>query len=494
MKKQLFKYISITFVIGFFLSVSIGTIFAHAAFSTYTLLRMEENEAAESIEANRMEGYSSINSYDAAILLGFEENPLEVYSKIEEEREFLEGYLNDSLRIINNGERCTVSSSLLDVKDEDTFIIIGLEFDMEVVCDEELEEFTVSNRAFANVIDHMANYVTILGKEDRRVVDRVFYSAFETANVAKVDGVFVEQENPGRATLRTSGEEDSSRSSRDSQMDRLLFRVSDLLKEASPLAIIGVLILIAIIGGLHSLEGGHDKILLATMMINDEINLKESFTFIFIFTLTHMADIIILSIGLLVFQRHSNIYDRLPFIQEYAVYLLIAVSLYIVIKEYTKLVRGKTEESLKGDFSEKDSVNEKSKDEATKNLFKEDNYKALKQEVEVGDDSKDGALKKMTRAFRGSLREQFIVAFISGLAPCITGWKIFILIVSTGALWLLIPSVLAFGLGVLIVLLVFALLINKLRDTIYSKFEKFSKYASLVSGLLLLLTSILLLI
>lgn len=494
MKLSILKAVLMIFTVGFFFSISTETTFSHAVFSTYTLLRVEENELGESIEENRMEGYSSINSYDAALLLGFEENPLEVYLRIEEERDFIEDYLNDSLRVINQDDRCTVSSSLLDIEDEDTFIITGLEFDVEVICNEELADFSVSNRAFANVIDHMANYVIIFRGEEEILLDIVFYSAFETVSVERVDGVLVLREDVGRARLRSSGQEESSMAQRDVQMNRLLFRVSDLLKEASPMAIIGVLFLIAIIGGLHSLEGGHDKILLATMMINDEINLKESFTFIIIFTLTHMADIIVLSIGLLVFQRYSNIYERLPFIQEYAVYLLIAVSLYIVIKEYTKLVKSKTEESLKGASSE-DSVNEKSKDESTKNLFKEDNYKSSEKEVVTKEvKNNDSALKKMSRAFRGSLREQFIVAFVSGLAPCITGWKIFILIVSTGALWLLIPSVIAFGLGVLIVLLLFALLINKLRDTIYSRFEKFSRYASLASGLLLLLTSILLLI
>jgi cytochrome c biogenesis protein CcdA len=65
------------------------------------------------------------------------------------------------------------------------------------------------------------------------------------------------------------------------------------------------------------------------------------------------------------------------------------------------------------------------------------------------------------------------------------------LIVSSGNLWLLLPALVAFGIGVFIVLLLFAYLFSIFRDQMATRFNRVTEYAPLVSGLFLLFFSIL---
>src|SRR5690606_9103760 len=91
-------------------------------------------------------------------------------------------------------------------------------------------------------------------------------------------------------------------------------------------------------------------------------------------------------------------------------------------------------------------------------------------------------------------KEQLMIAFVSGLAPCIMGWTIFVLIVSTGALWLLLPAVIAFGIGAFLFLLGLAYLVHLFKDKMISHVQCLSRWTSLISGVLLLITSLVLVI
>ena len=270
---------------------------------------------------------------------------------------------------------------------------------------------------------------------------------------------------------------------------QVLGQVSALLDSASPFAIIGILLLIVIIGALHSLEGGHNKIIIASMMVNNEIDFKGSIIYVFIFTLTHMSDIIILAIGLLLFDKHINIYEQLPFIQKYSAYGLVLISSYIVLKELYR-IKNKSNTKEKYSFDTKNNCNSE-----VETLFKKDNYISTSGDNNsLCQDLKHKRKNTRNKIFRGTFKEQFGIAFISGLAPCLTGWTVFILIVSTGYLWLLLPATIAFGIGVFIVLIVFAYVVNLVKDKVFLRFDSLSHWAALASGILLLITSLCLVI
>jgi ABC-type nickel/cobalt efflux system permease component RcnA len=147
-----------------------------------------------------------------------------------------------------------------------------------------------------------------------------------------------------------------------------------------------------------------------------------------------------------------------------------------VIKEAITLIRSKR----KGSGLDK-SVG-KIGDDELQGLLKTDNYAQMKEKESP---------KNASILMAGTFKEQMVIAFISGLAPCLTGWVIFMLIVSSGNLWLLLPALVAFGIGVFIVLLLFAYFFSIFGDQMATRFNWVTEYAPLVSGLFLLFFSIL---
>lgn len=480
--KQVLSLLLLT-LLALFARYTIPAVSAHPQDNSFLLLQVERDHQDKPLATNALMGYLQINAYDTAILLGMENSAQNTYQELENHREFLETYATESLHIFNNRQKCEVVPNLYSTTGEEVFYINGTQFYVTVTCSSEISQLFVNNSLFFEKQADAQNTVVVRQGESNIIATSLQSSPTQFLVISRKDGLLsATEQSLNRDTLESPLPTNKKFTFPDidwasftqKNNDALLFRVADLLKDRSVGAILLLLLIITIIGGLHSLEGGHNKIILATMMLKQEIDFKGSLLYVLIFTITHMSDIIILALGLLIFGEQINLYTRIPSLQTIAAYTLVGLSLFIVIKELL-LLRKKRKQS-----SDKQNPPESKKD--VTQFLKTDNIRT------------EFTPRKKKGLFTTIHKEQLMVAFVSGLAPCIMGWTIFVLIVSTGALWLLLPAVIAFGIGAFLVLLGFAYLVHLFKDKMITHVQGLSRWTSLISGVLLLLTSLIFLI
>jgi ABC-type nickel/cobalt efflux system permease component RcnA len=351
------------------------------------------------------------------------------------------------------------------------FFLNGLGFDLDISCSQEIGDFYIKNDILLGENSYQANELDIYTSKDNTLAT-LYHSSNEESSTRilkengnyYLDGKVPQSVNPYQKLATASWG------------SNFIGNVANMLNGLSPSSVAGILLIIVFIGALHSLEGGHNKVILASLMINNKITFKGSFFYVLIFTITHMSDIIILSIGLLFFNSYINIYEKIPAMREYSVWALLLISSYIIVKEAITLIKSKRKAAAFNNTARKIG------DDELQGLLKTDNYVQKKEK----EDPKNASI-----LMAGTFKEQMVIAFISGLAPCLTGWVIFMLIVSSGNLWLLLPALVAFGLGVFIVLLLFAYLFSIFRDQMTTRFNWVVEYAPLASGVFLLFFSIL---
>lgn len=425
----------------------------------------------DALAENKVFGYININSYNAALLVGQGKAPQEIFPDLKNRIKFFSDYVASHIAFTNNGEKCDVSIKEILPKSSAEFFVNGIGFNLDISCSQAIGDFYIKNDILLGENSYQANELDIYTSKDN-LLATLYHSSNEESStrILKENGNYyldgkVSQSDKSYQKIATG-----------SFGSNFIENISNMLNGLSPSSVVGILLIIVFIGALHSLEGGHNKVILASLMINNKLTFKGSFLYVLIFTVTHMSDIIILSIGLLFFNSYINIYEKIPAMREYSVWALLLISLYIVIKEVVALIKSKRKTRA---FNNADH---KTKDDGLHGLLKTDNY-AQKKEKEHPKDA--GIL------MAGTFKEQMMVAFISGLAPCLTGWVIFMLIVSSGNMWLLLPALVAFGLGVFIVLMIFAYLFSIFRDQMVSHFNWVAEYAPLVSGIFLLFFSIL---
>lgn len=207
------------------------------------------------------------------------------------------------------------------------------------------------------------------------------------------------------------------------------------------LTLISVAFSVFVLGFLHASMPGHGKGILFSYLTQIERKFTHALRFIITFTVTHLADVIILSLGL-TFLASSYSSARISTILKYAGGIgLVALSLFLIYRGIQD-VRGKSRQGKKptGDKA-------------------------------VGKAGTKGAV---------------LLGFLTGLAPCPFGWAIILLLMSLGKLQL-VPVVIAiFGLGIFIFLLIVTVGFFIARSVASRIFDRYARYSQLISGILLL--------
>lgn len=480
----------VTILLLAMLSVSIfgkhSEVSAHPIDIAFVILNVADDQLGKPLPSNEVYGYVSLNWVTAAGLLGYINNPDQAVDVLDEKQPFFDQYFNEKLQISNNGKACKISSDMIEVPDSQLFYLNGLEFHLRVLCEENLASMEINNRI---LVDEFPNQTNVMSIYD--VGGKLVYTDTLTASNSQLSINVerqVESENSDAGSNEGSNEKGSrSENSAFTQLNsnavgnqirslgqKTMEGVASMLNSSNPWSRVGVLLLVMILGALHSFEGGHNKVILATMMMNGEVNLRGSMLYVFIFTLTHMSDIIILAVGLVIFNQYLNLYSLIPYIQQFSIAVLLVMSAYITIKELI-ILRRKRREQAKNKSQSSDNIDD---------LFKTDN-EVSQSEVEFVAKHEGIEVPKKKRG-SSTFREQFVVAFVAGLAPCLTGWTVFILIVSSGYIWLLFPATVAFGVGVFSVLATFTFIIYRFRGGILHRYSSIADYAPLASGVLLL--------
>ncbi|WKZ31051.1 MAG: hypothetical protein QY318_04395 [Candidatus Dojkabacteria bacterium] len=458
---------------------------AHPVDVSFAIINVADDNLGKRLPLNEAYGYVSMNWVTAAGLLGFTENPDGAVEVLGEKEQFFNDYFAEKLQLSNNEKQCTLSSEMIPVEDFQLFYLNGLEFHVRFVCEDDLENVHIKNRI---LLDEFPNQTNVMSVYDH--AGELLYSETLDSEKDELD-IKVERETEQVEEAEEEQEETATDSAAPggftlygnnfianklkSAGDRTMAGFASLLDSDNPWSRIGILLIVVVLGALHSFEGGHNKVILATMMMNNEVNLRGSMIYVFIFTLTHMSDIIILAVGLIIFNQYINLYAALPYVQQFSIVALLVLSLYITVKELIVLVKKKKSEGRVNEVvSDTDEISD---------LFKTDN------EVELALESAKPHAKSRSKK-PTTFKEQFMVAFVAGLAPCLTGWTIFILIVSSGYIWLLLPATVAFGIGVFIVLALFAFLVDRFKGKLLNRYSSFADYAPLASGILLLIVTL----
>lgn len=214
----------------------------------------------------------------------------------------------------------------------------------------------------------------------------------------------------------------------------------------------GAIVVAFLVGFLHSLEAGHSKTILASLMLHQNATLKQGFSYALVFTVTHVADILLFGLVLLILNSTINIFSLINQINRLALLALLWIAAYMFVNNLINLIKQKWH---------------------LQNHQHEHNH-----QIPPG----------------MSFRKQLWIGFLTGLAPCVMGWSIFFLILSTKTVWAVFPVIIAFGGGIYLSLLGTTLLVYTGKQKVISRISLLSFYSPVISSLLLLIFSIVLIL
>lgn len=342
-------------------------------------------------------------------------------------------YLQDKLFLINEGEQCIITETYIpDQPDEQIILGSGLQINGNFDCPNTLGSVLISNQLFLEIFPLQTNIVTIYSGTK----DNVLKGALLTQTTQED---YIDLSNP-EAT--TSAAARPSNTSNTKLTDQLSSKFMNIQNTSIPLAIAITFLL----GLLHTLEAGHSKSILAALVINRKVNLRQSLIYASVFTTTHVADIILMGIILVIANSFIDVFDKLPYLQIASLYSLLFIAFYLTLQHLVHFIQ---QRFLHGKHHHH---HEHSHDTNTNTDFK----------------------------------HQLMIGFVSGLAPCLFGWSIFMLVLSTKTIWTVIPLVLSFGLGIFLALISIVFLIHKLKNRLISEDSLLAQLSPLASSLILL--------
>lgn len=206
-----------------------------------------------------------------------------------------------------------------------------------------------------------------------------------------------------------------------------------------------VLFFVFWLGILHTLEAGHSKSIIIALMSDSRVRRKQIAGYIIVFVITHISDIMLLGAALLVIGSIVDIYKYLPWLSYATSYGLLIISGYMLVRAVLTIRHNYLS---KHDHSEHGHAHE--------------------HHIKIH-----------------SFKEQLILGFLSGLAPCALGWSLFMLVLSSHGIWFVFPVVVSFGLGIGAALTGIVIIFGILKHQIYSRLTFIGVISPLISALIL---------
>lgn len=443
--------------VGIVLSIYIGNIapaHAHPLDNTDTYIYVKAESDSEAMDDTEIVAYVYINWLQSSILVEELENTI-VYDPIDllEYQSIYETYVDQKLAFYNNGNSCANIVLSSPVTEDQISLSLGTRVIIVFKCEQSIENLRFENRLFTEYFEAPSNFVSIFTGE--RLLHKFTLGSEREIYEFNVSELV---ENPRGdesvdLSLGLATDEILSRDyvPKDVRQKNIFQQITDLLflrtNEIKNQSLFGIIFLVFMLGLLHTLEAGHSKAILASSMVNKRMNIRSGLAYSGIFTLTHLADIVIVGILFVIADSFLEIFSRISTVELWAGYTLLVIATYIMIKNAIGYYRHRR-----------------------KKLIEE----GLNTDTHKHDYSDTHTLK-----------EQLMLGFLTGLAPCIFGWSIFMLVLSTGQAWWLFPVILAFGAGIFVALAIVVFIIAKLRNRAYGRFEKFAEISPLLSGIFL---------
>lgn len=439
-----------------FLFVIPTVIFAHPFDETDSYFYFNQDELGNSIPEKEMAVHVALNWFQVSLLV--EQAQDATVTDFEELRTFGEvyvGFVKTHFNVWSPGNTCELGDFRM-ATEEEAPLSLGVQVIGRFTCEEEINEIIVKNDMFAGASDTQVNRIHIMeGREELLQAGTDIYkpeARFDLDKMTSETAVSFQEEREIEGT-KTVSNKSSSRFFSWLNPESL----AEGLENRSVLTILAITFLL---GLLHTLEAGHSKTILTTAMMHKNMKTRQGLAYALIFTVTHVADIVLLGLVFLLIGTFTDIYSKFSQIQTFSAFALFFISLYLAIKAISEMVQQR----------------------AHNRLHHHDHH----DHHHHHDD--DHSHSHGEEIFEGShtLREQLMLGFITGLAPCVFGWSVFMLILTTEAWWVLIPSILTFGVGIFIALAMFVFVLARAKGEVYKRIKPFAEWSPIVSALILL--------
>lgn len=354
-------------------------------------------------------------------------------------------YLKDRMTVITDGSVCRweTDPNQLSLKQLDLTMVT---FQGSVICKKAPAAITLTTTAFTKEFPSQVNIV-LFTDGDHTLLQQDL-SALETS-------VSYPQETPKNEAAVAAVS--TSSWSITSQFEG---KLKDLLTTSIPFA----LLIAFVVGFLHSMEAGHSKTILASLMLRRDATIRQGLTYSVVFTITHIADILLFGAIFLVINSFVNVYSWVTQLHKYAAIILLWLAVYMLVKALLEMKKVKDHE--------KEHMNGIAHDH--------------------GHDHNHTHTHEFSSKL--SFRRQLWIGFLTGLAPCVMGWSIFFVIVSTHTVWAVFPVILTFGMGIYVSLILTTVLVFAGKNTILKRFSFLSTWSPIISSGFLVIFSLLLLL
>lgn len=491
------NFIVITMLFLSTLFVAPEKISAHAIDTSNLYIYYQKELDDTPIEPNKLSAYLYMNFYQAGALvqkatgndalLDMEELVKSKYDEI------YQTHIKENLSLTNNGEPCDLSFVNLEQNLGDFPLDLGKRIVIKFNCKENISKLKISNKLFFEDFYYETNYVDFykgqniveqieanrnypeytlnIDQEGNIKADRPEDFTSTNGNISPLDSGYMKQ-NFGQEAQQNI-EQKSNVLDFNSYWLKFKGFYENLRKignlgEMSPFYLAGILFLL---GFLHTLEAGHSKVVLSSAMIHKNMSIKGGIMYAVVFTVTHIGDILILGLSLFIVNSFVDVYSKFTLLEKFAAYALLFVGAYLFLKSASDYIQVK--------FLKKEIAHTHGHDH-----------------THSRDDDHNHALGEGSHSHshdfdpHKSFKDQLIVGFLSGLAPCVFGWSILMVIVSAKKLWLLIPAILSFSLGIFSALVLVVLVIGRFKKSLFSKVNWITEISPMISALILIVYAI----
>ncbi len=465
-------------------------VFADPVDITDSYFYYEKEVDNSTMNENQINMYSYLNWLQAAILVDASTGKKETdIMELLKYQDIYNEYVKNNIKITNNGQDCTIKIDESPVTEDQISLSLGTRVIGSYICASKIENVKIENKLFLTNFPYESNHIwinngenlliaTTLGNNnqiyefnasdlknnpqgDKTVINSANLPAEQvTENLPdefKVEANTKINTNTGtNGTVGSPAEKPSTspvgpgpkqRSWLTTLSDTLYLKTAIAKDQSVPM----LLILVLALGFLHTVEAGHSKTILASSMIHNRMSFKKGIAYATIFTITHLGDIIIVGLILLAVDNYFDILSHFSMIEKFAAYALLFMSVFLLFRNVQYFLK--------------------------KMISKNTN-------LEIPGHVHIDANTEVT------FKEQLALGFLAGLAPCVFGWTIFMLILSTNKIWVLVPAILCFGLGIFIALAFVVFLMTHLKKGAYGRFEKIAEISPLISALVLLVYAI----
>ncbi len=360
-------------------------------------------------------------------------------------------FIKDHLTIHNNEEPCTLEyDNTPKTPSNNTFFLKTILFNFDLNCTSPLDQMNIKNSMLLETMPFQKNIFQINKNQNLSIFEYTMNQDKKNLDFSVKKAISHFQEGKlylsEKAKIQETKESKQTKTSNFEQIFSSKFTQDNLtIKDLFIICFIPLLI-----GFLHTLEAGHSKTILAAVIVNKKISLKQSFFYVSVFTLTHMADILIIGIVLYTLEALADISTNLGILQIIAAYSLLGISIVMLFKSTSHYLK----------------------------------HKLAHKHNHTHDHNHDHIDTNQT------FKEQLFAAFVSGLAPCLMGWSIFMIVLTSKQFWLIFPVLLFFSFGIFLSLGIVALLLHKFKTKMNKKLPLIGELSPIISSVLLLLTSI----